>query len=56
VIFAEPVSVSVSIEENVADPPVTPNEPVILTLPVNVCVSFNVSPNLVEPDENDSVK
>ena len=24
-------------------------EPVILTLPVNLCVSFNVSPNTVDP-------
>jgi hypothetical protein len=31
-------------------------EPVVRSEPVNVWVSFNVSPNLVEPDENDSVK
>ena len=38
---------------NLPVPTVTPfniNEPVILTEPVNVWVSSNVSPNLVEPD------
>ena len=32
------------------------NEPVIDTEPVNLWVSSNVSPKLVEPLENDSVK
>ena len=31
------------------------NEPVILRLPVNSCVSSNVSPNLVEPLEKEVV-
>ncbi len=38
------------------DVPFKTNEPLILTEPVNSCVSFISSPNLVEPLENDIVK
>ncbi len=35
--------------------PVTPKLPVMVTLPVNTCLSSIVSPNLVDPLENDVV-
>ena len=36
--------------------PLDCNEPVTITLPVKLCTSSTLSPNFVDPDENDSVK
>ena len=44
----EPVSIRESIPENVVLP-ITDNDPVISTEPVNWCLSSNELPNLVEP-------